>query len=156
MPFLVEQSVEMAGDPLDALEQYVSDVLPRYEQEDRIEGHPLLRSDNVPFYYQALINQMVKAIDSVLKQADEQDPVDTLMRHGTVVKLFERITTYIKTKNQRNLYSVLLKHGRAFVDQFIKYSIPYFSKQFRHHRDTIMIIFKDFQTSTRMLQVTSV
>lgn len=156
MPFLVEQSVEMAEDPLDALQQYVSDVLPRYEQEDMIEGHPLLRSDNVPFYYQALINQMVKAIDSVLKQAEERDPADTLMRHGRVVKLFERITTYIKTKNQRNLYSVLLKHGRAFVDQFIKHSIPYFSKQFRHHRDTIMIIFKDFQTSTRMLQVTSV
>lgn len=74
------------------------------------------------------------------------------MQTAHIVKIFERITNYVKTKENRVLMGVLLKAGRTFIDQFTKHSIPYFTNVFKEHSHSITGIFKDFQSSTRMLQ----
>lgn len=98
-----------------------------------------------------MISQTVQALRLLQDTEEETDIV--LLRNAQLVKIFERITNYIKTKDQRALFAVLLKTGKSFIEQFTNFSIPYFTTVFRSHKDEIVAIFKEFQTSTRMLQV---
>lgn len=75
------------------------------------------------------------------------------MQTARIVRIFDRITRYVKAKEDKMLIGVLLKTGRLFIDQFLKHSIPFFTKVFKTHTSDIIGIFKDFQTSTRALQV---
>ncbi|KAG0165038.1 Fanconi anemia group D2 protein [Apophysomyces sp. BC1034] len=151
IPFLVEQAIELDNNPLQVLHDYVNIVLPTFERDGRLEGHPLLRDDTIVVYYQAVINQTVKSL--YLLQDTDQEAAIVLAQNQKLVKIFERITYFVKMKNQRILYNVLLKTGRAFVEKFTKHSIPYFTDVFKKHKDVIVGIFKDFQTSTRLLQI---
>lgn len=93
----------------------------------------------------------MKAFD-LLKDTD-QDVDLVLVSNARIVRIFERITTYVKIKEDRVLIGILLKTGRLFIDQFTKYSIPFFTGVFKTHSANVVGIFKDFQASTRMLQV---
>ncbi|KAI9258491.1 Fanconi anemia protein FancD2 nuclease-domain-containing protein [Sporodiniella umbellata] len=149
--FLVEQTVELSDDPLQVLHELVNNVLPRFESEGILEDHPLLKQDTSVQYYQAIINQIVKSFD--LFRNTDREPEITLVQNGRAVKIFERITHYVKVKEQRLLTAVLLKTGKNFIDQFTKHSIPYFSQIFKTYRTNILVILKDLQASTRVLQI---
>ncbi|KAI9470627.1 MAG: Fanconi anemia protein FancD2 nuclease-domain-containing protein [Benjaminiella poitrasii] len=151
IPFLFEQFIELNEDPLSILHNIVDVVLPEFEEEQRLEQYPLLKEETIVQHYQATINQIVKTLD-LLKNTD-QDTEIVLVQNARVVKIFERITNYVKIKEQKSLFGVLLKTGRAFIEQFTKYSIPYFTKVFKTHTSEVVSIFKDFQSSTRMLQI---
>lgn len=98
-----------------------------------------------------MINQTVKALH--LLQETDQDASVILVQNSQIVKIFGHITSYTKTKDQRALFGMILKTGRSFVDQFAKHSIPFFTNVFRSHKNEIVDILKDFQKSTRALQV---
>lgn len=98
-----------------------------------------------------MINQTVKALH--LLQETDQDASVILVQNSQIVKIFGHITSYTKTKDQRALFGMILKTGRSFVDQFAKHSIPFFTNVFRFHKNEIVDILKDFQKSTRALQV---
>ncbi|KAG1141804.1 hypothetical protein G6F37_006431 [Rhizopus arrhizus] len=149
--YLIEQTIELNDDPLQVLHELANDVLSRFESEGLLEDHPLLRKDTAVQYYQAIISQTVKSFE-LLKNTD-QDPEIVLVQIGRVVKIFERITHYVKIKEQRLLIAVLLKTGKLFIDQFTKHSIPYFTQIFKTYKANILAIFKDLQASTRVLQI---
>lgn len=88
----------------------------------------------------------------MLKDTD-QDVDIVLVSNARIVRIFERITNYVKTKEDRVLIGILLKTGRLFIDQFTKHSIPFFTSVFKTHSTSVVSVFKDFQASTRMLQV---
>ena len=102
-----------------------------------------------------MINQTVEALHFLEQESsgDSDDEDAALGKIAKVVKIFRRITNYIKDKNQKLLYSVLLKTGRIFIEQFTKHSLPYFSEVAKRHKDEILNIIRDFQSCTRMLQV---
>jgi hypothetical protein len=77
-----------------------------------------------------------------------------LVLNARIVRIFERITNYVKFKEDRVLIGILLKTGRLFIDQFTRHSIPFFTSIFKTHSTSVVGVFKDFQASTRMLQVT--
>ncbi|CEP15345.1 hypothetical protein [Parasitella parasitica] len=145
IPFLFEESIEKNPASLSLLSDFVNTKLPQYEQDGALQEYPLLKSDTINQHYQT-----VKALD-LLKDTD-QDAEIILTQTAQLVKIFERLTDYVKTKENRTLMGVLLKAGRTFVDQFTKHSIPYFSSVFKEHSPSILGIFKDLQSSTRMLQ----
>ncbi|KAI8640921.1 Fanconi anaemia protein FancD2 nuclease-domain-containing protein [Parasitella parasitica] len=151
IPFLFEESIEKSQASLSLLSDFVNIVLPRYEAEGVLEEYPLLKPDTINQHYQAIFNQTVKALD-LLKDTD-QDAEIVLTQTAHIVKIFERLTDYVKTKENRTLMGVLLKAGRIFIDQFTKHSVPYFSSVFKEHSPSILSIFKDLQSSTRMLQI---
>ncbi|KAL4206758.1 Fanconi anemia protein FANCD2, partial [Rhizopus microsporus] len=149
--FLIEKTIELDDDPLQVLHNLVNDVLPRYEDQGPLEDHPLLKSDTVVQYYQAIISQIVNSFE--LFKSTDQEPEIVLVQNGRIVKIFERITHYVKVKEHRLLIGVLLKTGKLFIDQFTKHSIPYFTEIFKAHKTSILAIFKDLQASTRVLQI---
>ncbi|KAI7882271.1 hypothetical protein K492DRAFT_145306 [Lichtheimia hyalospora FSU 10163] len=151
IPYLLEQAIELDQDPLSTLHSYVDDVLENFEENGSLDEHPLLRTDTVLSYYQAMINQTVKALH--LLQETHQDASVILVQNSQIVKIFWNITSYTKTKDQRALFGMILKTGRSFVDQFAKHSIPFFTNVFRSHKNEIVDILKVFQKSTRMLQI---
>ncbi|KAI7899702.1 Fanconi anaemia protein FANCD2 [Cokeromyces recurvatus] len=151
IPFLFEQFIELNQDPLSILHNLVDIVLPEFEEEQSLEQYPLLKEETIVQHYQAIMNQIVKTLD-LLKNTN-QDSEIILVQNAQIVKIFERITNYVKTKEHKSLFSILLKTGRVFIEQFTKYSIPYFTKIFKTHTNEVVNIFKDFQSSTRMLQI---
>ncbi|CAO3636846.1 unnamed protein product [Mucor hiemalis] len=151
IPYLVEQWIELSEDPLDVLHNLVNNVLPRFEEEGKLEEHPLLKVDTVIQYYQAIINQTIKAFD--LMQNTDREAEVVLVENARIVRIFERITFYVKSKEQRILLGVLLKTSRLFIEAFRKHSIPYFTRVFKNHKEDVVAIFKDFQGTTRMLQI---
>jgi hypothetical protein len=146
----LEQSIKLNRDPLGVIENLVGQVLPAYEQDGTLEDHPFLVEETKPQYCQAIILQITESLN-ILTVDDDQDLL--LVQNARIVKSFGTITEYIKEKDQRELYAVLLRSGRIYIDHFIKHSIPYFTKVFRGNMEVIVNIFKDFQISTRSLQV---
>jgi hypothetical protein len=146
----LEQSIKLNRDPLGVIENLVGQVLPAYEQDGALEDHPFLVEETKPQHCQAIILQITESLD-ILTVDDDQDLL--LVQNARIVKSFGTITEYIKEKDQRELYAVLLRSGRIYIDHFIKHSIPYFTKVFRGNMEAIVNIFKDFQSSTRSLQV---
>ncbi|KAL7326472.1 hypothetical protein PS15p_208812 [Mucor circinelloides] len=151
IPFLFEESIEKSPESLELLSEFVNTELRKYEEEGTLENYPLLKSDTVNQHYQAIFNQTVKAFD-LLKDTD-QDAEIVLMQTAHIVKIFERLTKYVKDKENRVLIGVLLKTGRLYIEQFTKYTIPFFTSAFKEHTHSILAIFKDFQSSTRLLQI---
>ncbi|KAI9304749.1 Fanconi anaemia protein FANCD2 [Cunninghamella echinulata] len=151
IPYLVEKGIELSDDPLQTLINYVNLVLPTFDKEGKLEEYPLLKSETVVAFYQAIINQTVKCI-SLLEERDDDDEA-LLVRTYQIVQLFERITNYVKVKEQRALFGILLKTSKSFIEQFTKHSIPFFSRIFKDHKDYIANIFRLFQISTRLLQI---
>ncbi|CAO3631631.1 unnamed protein product [Cunninghamella blakesleeana] len=151
IPYLVEKGIELSKDPLQNLMNYVNIALPTFEREGKLDGYPLLKSETVVIFYQAIINQTVKCI-SLLEESDDDDEA-LLTRTFNIVSLFERFTNYVKVKEQRALFGVLLKTSKSFIEQFTKHTIPFFSRIFKDHKDYIADIFKLFQVSTRLLQI---
>ncbi|KAI8065299.1 Fanconi anaemia protein FancD2 nuclease-domain-containing protein [Gongronella butleri] len=151
IPFLLEKTIELSEDPLSLLNQYVNVVLPAFEREGRLADHPLLSKHTVVSYYQAMINQATKLL--VLLDSTDQEVEAVLARTAEVVKIFAAITQYVKSKEQRALFALLLKSSRFFVDQFIKHSIPFFTKAFKEYHAEIAPIFSTFQLATRPLQI---
>ncbi|KAI8982985.1 Fanconi anaemia protein FANCD2 [Pilobolus umbonatus] len=148
---LVEQSVELSDTPLEVLHTLVNNILPQFEEEGSIEEYPLLKNDTIVHYFQAIINQAVNVLD-LLKDNDQETDV-RLVQNARIVKIFERITVYVKLKEQRIFIGMLLKTGRLFIENFTRHSIPYFTGIFKLYKSEILAIFKDFQMSTRALQV---
>ncbi|KAI8093433.1 Fanconi anaemia protein FANCD2 [Halteromyces radiatus] len=151
IPFLVEKAIELHEDPLRLLIHYVNEVLPTFEREEQLESYPLLKSETEVSFYQAIIHQTIKSFD--LLEKTDQDVNIVLVQTSQVVNLFERITNYVKLKEQRELFGVLLKTSRAFIEQFTKHSMPFFTRVFKDHKDEIVGIFKQFQIATRLLQI---
>ncbi|KAI8368444.1 Fanconi anaemia protein FANCD2 [Choanephora cucurbitarum] len=149
--FLFEQYIELSKNSLEVLHDIVNDELPKFEEERGLKEYPLLREDTIVDHYQAIINQIVKSFD-LLKETD-QDVEVTLLQTAQIVKSFERVTNYVKTREQKLLLGILLRTSRTYIEQFTKHSIPFFTKIFKQHKNSILAIFKDFQTSTRMLQI---
>lgn len=87
-----------------------------------------------------------------MKDTDRETEL-VLVENARIIRIFERITNYVKSKDQRLLLGVLLRTGRQFIEAFTKHSIPYFTRVFKSHSASVVGIFKDFQASTRMLQV---
>ncbi|KAK4518683.1 uncharacterized protein ATC70_008905 [Mucor velutinosus] len=151
IPFLFEESIEKSPEPLALLSTVVNTELSKYEQEGILENYPLLKSDTVNQHYQAIFSQTVKAFE-LLKDTDQEAEL-VLMQTAHIVKIFERLTKYVKEKENRALIGVLLKTGRLYIDQFTKHTIPFFTSTFKDHTHSILAIFKDFQASTRLLQI---
>ncbi|KAI8343466.1 Fanconi anaemia protein FANCD2 [Chlamydoabsidia padenii] len=151
IPYLVEKVIELENDPLKILVHYVNKVLPAFEKGERLEFYPLLKSETVVPFYQAIINQTIKSLD--LLEKTDQDTNVVLVQIAQVVNIFEKITSYVKMKEQRVLFGVLLKTSRVFIQQFTKYSIPFLSRVFKDHKDEIVAIFKQLQIGTRLLQI---
>lgn len=86
-------------------------------------------------------------------QNTDREAEVVLVENARIVRIFERITFYVKSKEQRILLGVLLKTSRLFIEAFRKHSIPYFTRVFKNHKEDVVAIFKDFQGTTRMLQV---
>lgn len=95
----------------------------------------------------------MKAFELFKNTDEEADEDVVIVQNARIVKIFERITNYIKIKEHKLLLGVLLRTGRIYIDHFTKYSIPYFTRIFKTHSNEIVSIFKDFQTSTRVLQI---
>lgn len=88
----------------------------------------------------------------LLKDTDQEAEI-VLMQTAHIVKIFERLAKYVKEKENRVLIGVLLKTGRLYIEQFTKHTIPFFTSTFKDQTHSILTIFKDFQASTRLLQV---
>ncbi|RCH92843.1 Fanconi anemia group D2 protein, partial [Rhizopus stolonifer] len=142
--FLFEQYIELSKNPLEVLHDIVNRVLPAFEEEQSLKEYPLLREDTLINHYQATFD--------MLKDTDQEAEV-VLLQTSQIVKAFERITNYVKTKENKSLLGILLKTSRTYIEQFTKHSIPYFTGIFKAHSNSVLAIFKDFQTTTRMLQI---
>ncbi|KAL9550499.1 hypothetical protein MBANPS3_004705 [Mucor bainieri] len=151
IPFLFEESIEKSPESLTLLSRFVNTELSKYEAEGTLENYPLLKSDTVNQHYQAIFNQTVRAFD-LLKDTDQEAEI-VLMQTAHIVKIFERLAKYVKEKENRALIGVLLKTGRLYIEQFTKHTIPFFTSTFKDHTHSILAIFKDFQATTRLLQI---
>ncbi|KAI8384780.1 Fanconi anaemia protein FANCD2 [Radiomyces spectabilis] len=151
IPFLIERSIALSDDPAAVLYNYTTEILPEFERQGGFEQYPLLRTETLVDYYQAIINQTIHLLRTL--HENPVDPELMLTQNARIVTVFERTIHCIKTKEERSLFGVLLRTARSFIDEFSKHSIPFFTSIFKTYREPIVGIFKDFQTSTRMLQV---
>jgi hypothetical protein len=132
---------------------YLTTVLPAFDDgdTDTLEAYPLLRKDTLPVFYQALATEVVKAHRN-FKENQESDDM-CIMQLSQIIECFEALTSYIRSKDNRALLSVILKSSRMFIEQMTKRTISYLSSRFKTHRSAVISILKHFQIGTKTLQV---
>ncbi|KAM3582486.1 hypothetical protein VKS41_005132 [Umbelopsis sp. WA50703] len=151
--YLLEQEIAEGDQSLGIIRVYLTTVLPAFDDgdTDTLEAYPLLRKDTLPVFYQALATEVVKAHRN-FKENQESDDM-CIMQLSQIIECFEALTSYIRSKDNRALLSVILKSSRMFIEQMTKRTISYLSSRFKTHRSAVISILKHFQIGTKTLQI---
>ncbi|CAJ0839128.1 14050_t:CDS:10, partial [Entrophospora sp. SA101] len=150
--YLVLQDIQYATIPIDRISYYTTKILPSLETCDEgLDKNPLLTKDTFPHFYKAL---SISLVDTLREYDDcKFDTNDEILLHlAKIVECWKELVNVIKSNHNRVILSVALKYGRNFIDLFLKKILPFMDSNFKSHRNDIVIIFKNFQSSSRSIQ----
>nr|CAG8583464.1 7085_t:CDS:10 [Entrophospora candida] len=150
--YLVLQDIQYATIPIDRISYYTTKILPSLETCDEgLDKNPLLTKDTFPHFYKAL---SISLVDTLREYDDcKFDTNDEILLHlAKIVECWKELVNVIKSNHNRVILSIALKYGRNFIDLFLKKILPFMDSNFKSHRNDIVIIFKNFQSSSRSIQ----
>lgn len=157
---LVEAYLEHSDPRLDAIENLVTDVLPKLVKSEGqlgpVESYPTLTKKTIPFYFAPLIETTAKYFAQLnftkgaLVSATKKESL-LHETHKCVLYLEALVVLTKQFASSRPLLASALKHGQLFVGSFLK-AFPFFESCFLRNKDKIMNIFKTLQKCTRQLQ----
>ncbi|CAG8437955.1 7516_t:CDS:10 [Diversispora eburnea] len=151
--YLVQKDIKHSSNPIERIMSYASDIFSSIEShdDDITETYPLFNRETFPHFYKALFIELVEMLrDFRPENFDYTADVMTYITH--TIDCFQKLVSFIKINHKRVVLSVSLKHGRNFIDLFLRKMLPLMDKNFSFYREEILSIIKNFQISTRSLQ----
>ncbi|RHZ86697.1 hypothetical protein Glove_46g140 [Diversispora epigaea] len=151
--YLVQKDIKHSSNPIERIMSYASDIFTSIESHDDeiTETYPLFNRETFPHFYKALFIELVEMLrDFRPENFNYTADVMTYITH--TIDCFQKLVSFIKINHKRVVLSVSLKHGRNFIDLFLRKMLPLMDKNFTFYREEILSIIKNFQISTRSLQ----
>ncbi|KAF9198259.1 Fanconi anemia group D2 protein [Haplosporangium sp. Z 27] len=154
LTFVLGQQVGRSNVRLEMINEYVTGVLPSFLDQDEgsSELHPMLTANTFTIYTKVLHIQL--AVLAGEFSEDDFDTTQAALDHISGLCLcFQKLASFVKSNDKREVLGVTLKHSKVFMEQFIKRVLPFLGLHFRGHQDAVAKLFKNhLQNATRSLQ----
>ncbi|CAG8586282.1 6722_t:CDS:10 [Funneliformis caledonium] len=149
--YLIQQDIHYSIDKIERIKYYADLVLPSLEncEEEVLQANPLFSKDTFQHFYKALSIELIEALREFEMNKTTEE---ILVQFTNMVYCWQKLVSFIKKNHKRTILSVILRYGRGFIDLFVKKMLPFMDESFKLHRETILVIFKDFQSATRNIQ----
>ncbi|KAL1918024.1 uncharacterized protein VTP21DRAFT_3290 [Calcarisporiella thermophila] len=152
--YLLRQQISNSKQPLETMEYYITTVLPALSIEDSetLEKHPLLTRHTYVTHFKAIEMELVSVIESfdLLHYSTTEECIAHI--HHTIDN-WSRLTVSVRGMDHRPLFSVTLRYGRIFLERFLRSFLPYLARNFKAHKESVVVILRNLQTSTRTFQI---
>uniref|UniRef100_UPI00398E4C27 Fanconi anemia group D2 protein isoform X2 n=1 Tax=Pristiophorus japonicus TaxID=55135 RepID=UPI00398E4C27 len=115
---------------------------------------PTLTRQTFLVFYRVMMNELDKSVKDIPagKESDSAEvQVEKLLRWNVAVRDFHILVNLVKVFDSRPVLGVCLKHGRLFIESFLKQGMPLLDYSFKKHRDDVQSLLKTLQLSTRQL-----
>ncbi|XP_069792709.1 Fanconi anemia group D2 protein isoform X2 [Narcine bancroftii] len=115
---------------------------------------PTLTRQTFLVFYRVMMRELdasVKEIPAGTQSDSPEVQVEKLLRWNLAVRDFHILVNLVKVFDSRPVLGVCLKHGRLFVESFLKQGMPLLDFSFKKHQDDVQSLLKTLQLSTRQL-----
>ncbi|XP_062923633.1 Fanconi anemia group D2 protein isoform X1 [Mobula hypostoma] len=115
---------------------------------------PTLTRQTFLVFYRVMmreLNASIKEIPAGTPSDSSEVQVEKLLRWNLAVRDFHILVNLVKVFDSRPVLGVCLKHGRLFVESFLKQGMPLLDYSFKKYRDDVQSLLKALQLSTRQL-----
>ena len=146
--YLVRQHVKHSPDSLSRLECYISECLVPLSQKESAK-YASITADTLPVLFKTMLLATVEALD-VTSSPGLEMPLLAIRR---AVAAFLQLINLVRSFNVRNVLSCCLRHGRLFVQTFLKKSVPQLEVLLKTSLEVVIEVLKTLQQATRALQV---
>ncbi|XP_055503999.1 Fanconi anemia group D2 protein isoform X1 [Leucoraja erinacea] len=123
-------------------------------KEGNSRTFPTLTRQTFLVFYRVMMRELdssVKEIPSGTQSDSAEVQIEKLLRWNLAVRDFHILVNLVKVFDSRPVLGVCLKHGRLFIESFLKQGMPLLDYSFKKHRDDVHSLLKTLQLSTRQL-----
>nr|XP_025046210.1 Fanconi anemia group D2 protein [Pelodiscus sinensis] len=113
--------------------------------------YPTLTRQTFPVFFQVMMAQLKGSLRLEFCVVTPQVQLEKLLHWNMAVRDFHILVNLVKVFDSRPVLSVCLKHGRLFVEAFLKLAMPLLDHSFKQHREDVQSLLKTLQLSTRQL-----
>ncbi|XP_072437973.1 Fanconi anemia group D2 protein isoform X1 [Chiloscyllium punctatum] len=115
---------------------------------------PTLSRQTFVIFYRVMMSELDKSVKSIpagMQSDSTEVQVEKLLRWNVAVRDFHILVNLVKVFDSRPVLGVCLKHGRLFIESFLKQGMPLLDYTFKKHREDVQSLLKTLQLSTRQL-----
>ncbi|XP_038668229.1 Fanconi anemia group D2 protein isoform X1 [Scyliorhinus canicula] len=115
---------------------------------------PTLSRQTFLVFYRVMMRELDKSVKSIsagLQSDPTEVQTEKLLRWNVAVRDFHILVNLVKVFDSRPVLAVCLKHGRLFIESFLKHGMPLLDNSFKKHREDAQSLLKTLQLSTRQL-----
>ncbi|XP_059505732.1 Fanconi anemia group D2 protein isoform X2 [Stegostoma tigrinum] len=115
---------------------------------------PTLSRQTFVIFYRVMMSELdrsVKGIPAGMQSDSTEVQIEKLLRWNVAVRDFHILVNLVKVFDSRPILGVCLKHGRLFIESFLKQGMPLLDYSFKKHRGDVQSLLKTLQLSTRQL-----
>ncbi|XP_067854548.1 Fanconi anemia group D2 protein [Heptranchias perlo] len=145
------------GDVLKSVEEIAGVGIPELLNSTK-DGNsvtfPTLTRQTFLVFYRVMMRELdksVKGIPAGMQSDSNEVQIEKLLRWNVAVRDFHILVNLVKVFDSRPVLGVCLKHGRLFIESFLKQGMPLLDYSFKKHRDDVQSLLKTLQLSTRQL-----
>ncbi|XP_041048128.1 Fanconi anemia group D2 protein [Carcharodon carcharias] len=115
---------------------------------------PTLSRQTFLVFYRVMMRELDKSVKSIpagMQSDSTEVQIEKLLRWNVAVRDFHILVNLVKVFDSRPVLGVCLKHGRLFIESFLKQGMPLLDYSFKKHREDVQSLLKTLQLSTRQL-----
>ncbi|XP_007888485.1 Fanconi anemia group D2 protein isoform X2 [Callorhinchus milii] len=115
---------------------------------------PTLTRQTFLIFYRVMMRELeksVKCIPAGMPSDSSEVQAEKLLRWNLAVRDFHILVNLVKVFDTRPVLGICLKHGRFFLESFVKQGMPLLDYSFKKHRDDVQSLLKTLQLSTRQM-----
>ncbi|XP_078066044.1 Fanconi anemia group D2 protein [Mustelus asterias] len=115
---------------------------------------PTLSRQTFLVFYRVMMRELDKSVKNIsagLQSDPAEMQIEKLLRWNVAVRDFHILVNLVKIFDSRPVLAVCLKHGRLFIESFLKQGMPLLDNSFKKHREDAQSLLKTLQLSTRQL-----
>uniref|UniRef100_A0A4W3JN97 FA complementation group D2 n=1 Tax=Callorhinchus milii TaxID=7868 RepID=A0A4W3JN97_CALMI len=111
---------------------------------------PTLTRQTFLIFYRVMMRELEKSVKCI-PAGMPSDSSEKLLRWNLAVRDFHILVNLVKVFDTRPVLGICLKHGRFFLESFVKQGMPLLDYSFKKHRDDVQSLLKTLQLSTRQM-----
>ncbi|XP_067908184.1 Fanconi anemia group D2 protein isoform X2 [Heterodontus francisci] len=115
---------------------------------------PTLTRHTFLIFYRVMMRELDKSVKNIpagMQSDSTEVQIERLLRWNVAVRDFHILVNLVKVFDSRPVLGVCLKHGRLFIESFLKQGMPLLDYSFKKHREDVQSLLKTLQLSTRQL-----
>ena len=152
---LLHHSISRASNPIRQIDHYSKTVFPALVKADVevLEKFPFLNKETFSLFYKVVSGELNNVLDNFSAiDCAEYSIQDKMKTTKLIMECFKSLLETGKDFEKTQLFVIMLRSGRSFIEGFRKHVIKFMNENFRDWRADIATILREVQLGTRTLQ----